>query len=444
LSTGAVVTATDFGSTEIRAETIAHRPASVDPAPAELEQIDVAALIEPATTLVVESGERERVPTVSMLEAAGAQASAPLRIETENGDEVPTVSMLEAAMQRLATEPDVGRPPRLILAAVAARAEEPPVAAPMAAEATREAIVAAIDEEATALLHGSESSSDSERGATILVLPAAAGPVATTLARESTVEQASAEEAERAEDGFPPLEIAPVVFDPGAGRARETADLAPPAAVGSADALATASTPSIVPSAFQQPGADAEAQPLPSRPAGTAPAGAEREPTGAAPLLVQLKPQAPAAATEPVREPEPIPGPADTSASDLAELLFEPAPEPSTPISLPNPLPVVQFENGSSAEAAPKSSAQVVPKPGAFASVSLQSVERGGPNVAPLAAAPKGLRTEALAAAAAASSPAPRGATQQSPQRPMARPATNDPLAAILALSEEEKIALFS
>jgi len=463
LSTGAAVMAADFGSTEIRAETIAHTPAPVDPAPAEPEQIDVAALIEPATPIVVETGEREQVPTVSMLEAGGAQASAALRIETVNGDEVPTVSMLEAAMQRLATEPDVGRPPRVILAAVAARAEEPPVAAAMEAEATREEVVAAIDEEAAALLHGSESSPDGERGATILVLPAAAGPVATTLASASTVEQASAEEAERAEDayGIQPLEIAAVVFDPGAGPAGETDDLAPPAAVGSADALAAASTPSIVPSASEPPVADAEAQPLPSRPAdagagsaaakpedagvelpmaarvpaGTAPPGVEGEPTGAAPLLVQLKPEAPAAATEPAREPESIPGPADPSESDLAELLFEPAREPATPVSLPNPLPVVQFENDSP---------QVAPKPAALASVSLQSVERGGPNVAPLAAAPKGMRTEALAAAAAASSPAPRAPNQQSPQRPMARPAANDPLAAILALSEEEKIALFS
>ena len=174
-------------------------------------------------------------------------------------------------------------------------------------------------------------------------------------------------------------------------------------------------------------------------PAGTAPAGAKREPTGAAPLLVQLKPEAPAAATGPVREP-PILGPADPSESDLAELLFEPA----TPVSLPSPLPVVQFENGSSAEAAPKSSVQVAPKPGAFASVSLQSVQLGGPNGAPTAAAPNGVPAEALAAAALASSPAARGPSQQSPQRPMARPAPNDPLAAILALSEEEKIALFS
>jgi hypothetical protein len=174
-----------------------------------------------------------------------------------------------------------------------------------------------------------------------------------------------------------------------------------------------------------------------------APAGSEREPTSGAPPPVQLKPEAPAAATAPVPKPELIRGPADTSENDLAELLFEPAREPSAPVALPNALPLVQFGNGSSAEA-PKSLAQVVPKTEAFAPVPLQSVERGGPNVAPKAAAPKGMRTEALSGAAAASSPAPRGPIQQSPQRPVARPAANDPLAAILALSEEEKIALFS
>jgi len=424
LSTGAAVTDVDFGSTKILVETIAHAPDPLDPAHAEPEQI----------------GEREQVPTVSMIEAGDAQASAPLQIETMNGDEVPTVSMLEAAMQRLATESGVGLPPRMILAAAAARAEEPPVTAPIEAEATREEIVAGIDAEAVALLDGSESSPDAERGATILVLPAAVGPVAAPPLGESTVEQASSEAAPRAENAnwISPLEIAPLVFDPGTGRANEPQQSAPPAAIGPLDPLATAATPSIVPSALAQPAAGVGSAVTQWEEADGALPITEGEPTGAAALRVQ-----PAAVTGPVREP-PIPEPADQSERDLAELLFEPAREPATPTASPNPLPVVQFENGSSAEAAPKSSVQVASKPGALAAVSLQSVELGGPNGALTAAAPIGMSTETPAAAALPSSAAPRGPTQQSPQRGVARPAANDPLAAILALSEEEKIALFS
>jgi hypothetical protein len=408
LGTGAAVMAADFGSTEIRADTIAHTPAS-ETAPAELGPIDLAARIGPPTAPVAEIGGREQVPTVSMLEAGGAQAIVPSQIETENGDEVPTVSMLEAAMQRLATEPDVGRPPRVILAAVAAQAEELPVAVPMKAEATREETVSAIDEEAAALLHGSESSPDSERSETILVLPA-------TAARDP--------------DGMPPLGVSRVAFDPGAAQTSKTDNLAAP---GDADAGDTVTKP-------EDAGVELRiAAPITAE---SAPAAAEREPTGATPPPIQLKPDVPTAATGPAREAESIRGRADTSENDLTDLLFDPERKPSTPVAWPNPLPVVQFENGSSALAAPKGSAQVVAKPGVFASVSSQSVDRGGPNAAPTAAAPKGIRTEGLAAAAA--SPAPRGPTQQSPQRPMPRPAANDTLAAILALSEEEKIALFS
>jgi hypothetical protein len=236
--------------------------------------------------------------------------------------------------------------------------------------------------------------------------------------------------AARDPDGMPPLGVSRVAFDPGAAQTSKTDNLAAP---GDADAGDTVTKP-------QDAGVELRiAAPVTAEPA---PAAVEREPTGAAPPPVQLKPHLPAAATGPAREAESIRGPADRSENDLADLLFEPERKPSTPVSWPNPLPVVQFENGSSAQAAAKGSTQVVARPGVFASVSSQSVDRGGPNAAPIAAAPNGIRTEALAAAA--SSPAPRGPTPQSPQRPMARPAANDPLAAILALSEEEKIALFS
>jgi hypothetical protein len=343
LGTGPAVTTADFGSTEIRAETIAHTPASETPAPAEPEPVDVAARIEPPTAPVAEIGGREQVPTVSMLEAEGAEASVPSQIETESGDEVPTVSMLEAAMQRLATEPDVGRPPRVILAAVAAQAEEPPVAVPMKAEATREEIVSAIDEEAAALLHGSESSPDSERSETILVLPAAAA---------------------RDPDGMPPLGVTRVAFDPGAAQTSKSDNLAAP---GDADAGDTVTKP-------EDAGVELRiAAPITAE---SAPAAAEREPTGAAPPPIQLKPDVPTAATGPAREAESIRGRADTSENDLTDLLFDPERKPSTPVAWPNPLPVVQFENGSSALAAPKGSAQVVAKPGVFASVSSQPLPR--------------------------------------------------------------------
>jgi chemotaxis protein CheZ len=477
VSTDPAAVATNLDSGDIQAETIAPTPEPVDTALAEPEQIDIATLIEPAATPVDEAAEveREQVPTVSMLEARGAQASAPWRIETENGDEVPTVSMLEAAVQRLATETDAGHPPQAPLAldpALAPQAEALPAAAPIDAEATREEIVAAIDAEAEALLHGSESDPDKQRGATILVLPSAAGPVAATFVRESTVGQASTEQAKRAQeaDGIPPIEITSAAAGPKAARASETNDRA--AAVRPAEALATteANLPGelaapeqgrgVGPIKIDPPFADDDAQLHPPSPAPSAdadaeervtarvaaeptPAGIEREP-GDAPPPVQLKPEAPEAATGSVPKPEFVRGPTDTSENELAELLFEPAREPSAPISLPNVLPVVQFENSSSAES-PKSLAQIGPKVETTAPAPLQSVDQGsGSNVAPKAAALNGIRNEALSAVAAAASPAPRGPTQQSPQRPMARPASNDPLAAILALSEEEKIALFS
>ncbi|MGP0093633.1 MAG: hypothetical protein ACLPKB_27375 [Xanthobacteraceae bacterium] len=476
VSTGPAAVATNLGSAEIEPETIAPTPEPVDAAAAEPEQIDIATLIEPAATPVVETAEveREQVPTVSMLEAGGAQASAPSRIETENGDEVPTVSMLEAAVQRLATETDAGHPPQAPLAldpALAPQAEALPVAAPIDAEATREEIVAAIDAEAEALLHASESDPDKQRGATILVLPSVAGPVAATFVRESTVGQASTEQVKRAQqvDGIPPIEITSAAAGPQAARASETKDQA--AAVRPAEALATteANLPGELAAPEQGRGGkpvkidrpfadDAQAEPLPSPPADAdaeermtarvvaepAPAGIERELPDGVPPPVQLKPEAPEAAAGSVPKPEFVRGPTDTSENDLAELLFEPARELPAPISLPNVLPVVQFENSSSAES-PKSLAQLVPKLETTAPAPLQSVDRGGgSNVAPKAAALSGIRSEALSAAAAAPHPAPRGPTQQSSQRPMARPASNDPLAAILALSEEEKIALFS
>jgi hypothetical protein len=461
VSAGTAAVATDFVPTEMRPATVAQAPDLPDPASFEPEQIDIVSLIEPAVVPAAEPAtlEREQVPTVSMVEAGGAQAT--VQIESENEGQVPTVSMLEAAM-RPAPATGAPRPPEVVQ--VLNPAAHAGVASFMETETMRE-VVAAIDAEAEDLLHDAENGQSQKRGATLLVLPIAGGPGATARAGKPAAEVVASEQAENPDDveGLPVLELAPAAeaSPPVTATGPEQGS---PAASALIDLKELASGRALAPAVLVEPAVEAEAHASPSPPTDggpviAAPGGAgvkepvttpvtteaataetAQEPTGSAAPRIQLRPGAPRASAASVPGPKSIRGPADASDSDLAELLFEPEREPVAPASAPNPLPVIQFTNDAGRDTS-GSLAQASPKADVFAPVASPKAEQAGANGA---AAPKGIRSDVFSAPAATSSPTPPGPTAQNPQRPAARPAANDPLAAILALSEEEKIALFS